>query len=120
MRLLVTMAVVAAVAGFTGCKSPDTRSESQTTRAFPQSDEAPRAAGLADQEIAAARRLYVAKCARCHKFYDPADYRDAQWHSWMAKMSKKARLKAGQEQLLSRYLQAFRAGEMEKETAPLP
>ena len=48
-----------------------------------------------------AARLYTAKCARCHKFYNPADYNDAEWQMWMNKMSHKARLKSDQAQLLS-------------------
>ena len=65
-------------------------------------------AGMSSEAISQATKLYTLKCARCHKFYDPADYNDAAWQSWMAKMSKKARLKPDQEQLLSRYLEAFR------------
>jgi hypothetical protein len=64
---------------------------------------------MSSEEIASAKQLYLAKCARCHKFYDPAAYADGEWRIWMAKMSKKARLKPDQEQLLSRYLQAFRS-----------
>jgi len=52
----------------------------------------------------AGQKLYVAKCAKCHKFYDPAKYSDADWQMWMAKMSKKAKLKPAQEAELSRYI----------------
>ena len=58
----------------------------------------------------AGRKLYVAKCARCHKFYDPAKYSDAKWHEWMDKMSKKAKLKPDQKDILSEYLETFRTG----------
>ena len=57
------------------------------------------------QESAAGQKIYVAKCAKCHKFYDPAKYSEADWHMWMAKMSKKAKLNAEQEELLSRYIE---------------
>src|SRR2546430_2114623 len=57
--------------------------------------------GLAAPEIADARKLYASKCARCHKFYDPLDYGDAEWRAWMRKMTKKARLKPEQAELLS-------------------
>ncbi len=67
------------------------------------------AAGLSAQEAGDAARLYTAKCARCHKFYDPAGYSDGEWRSWMARMSRKARLKPEQQELLSRYLDGFRA-----------
>src|SRR4051812_5062271 len=58
----------------------------------------------------AGRKLYTAKCARCHKFYDPAKYSDAKWRDWMDKMSKKAKLKPAQKQILSEYLETFRTG----------
>src|SRR5439155_23833540 len=51
-----------------------------------------RATDLPVDETAAARNLYVAKCAKCHKFYDPARYTDEEWQKWMAKMSKKSKL----------------------------
>ena len=93
-------------------------SADETARAISQIDDAARGAGLADEEIARAQKLYIAKCARCHKFYDPVKYNDAEWHSWMTKMSKKARLKADQEKLLSQYLEAFRAHHAQKKPAP--
>src|SRR6266404_2175046 len=54
--------------------------------------------------IAGGRKLYLAKCAKCHKFYDPAKYTDGEWAMWMEKMGKKAKLKPEQKQLLSRYI----------------
>ena len=56
-------------------------------------------------ERAAARKLYVAKCAKCHKFYDPAKYSDEDWQMWMTKMGKKAKLKPEQQEMLSRYIE---------------
>jgi len=50
------------------------------------------------------QKLYVAKCAKCHKFYEPAKYSQADWEMWMTKMSKKAKLKPEQEAELSRYI----------------
>ena len=70
----------------------------------------PNTAGLSADDITQGAKLHIAKCARCHKFYDPAAYTDAEWRLWMAKMSKKARLTPDQEAVLSRYLDAFRAG----------
>jgi len=55
-------------------------------------------------ESAAGQKIYVAKCAKCHKFYDPAKYSEADWQMWMTKMSKKAKLKPQQEEVLSRYI----------------
>ena len=67
-----------------------------------------RAAELSEKETSEARKLYTAKCAKCHKFYDPAKYSDDEWHLWMGKMSKKAKLKEAQSDLLNRYLETFR------------
>ena len=58
----------------------------------------------AQNETASARKLYVAKCAKCHKFYDPKKYSDEEWHKWMRKMSKKSKLTPEQEALLSQYI----------------
>ena len=55
-------------------------------------------------DSATGQKIYVAKCAKCHKFYDPAKYSEADWQMWMTKMSKKAKLKPEQEQVLSRYI----------------
>ncbi len=73
------------------------------------------AADLTPSEAAAARKLYTAKCAKCHRFYEPAAYPEAEWRLWMDKMSRKAKLKPEQEKLLNRYLDACRA---ERKPAP--
>jgi len=78
-----------------------------------------RAGDLSDSELKAARRLYIAKCAKCHKLHDPAGYTDSEWTSWMAKMAKKARLKKDQEEELSRYLETMRKPAV-KATRPCP
>jgi len=51
------------------------------------------------------KKLYVAKCAKCHKFYDPANYSDREWEIWMGKMSKKAKLKPEQQVAVSDYIE---------------
>jgi hypothetical protein len=72
-------------------------------------------------ETAAARKLYVAKCAKCHKFYDPAKYSDQEWQKWMTKMSRKAKLKPEQEEMLARYIQEnFRAGQRTNSASQKP
>ena len=69
-----------------------------------------------DKGTSDARKLYIAKCAKCHKFYDPAAYSDAEWRVWMTKMSKKAKLKPAQEEFLSRYIDAtFRTAQKPEE-----
>ena len=64
----------------------------------------------ASNNMEAGRKLYTAKCARCHKFYNPANYSDDKWREWMDKMSKKAKLKPEQKDVLSEYLETFRTG----------
>ena len=69
----------------------------------------PASASDSTNVLEAGRKLYTVKCARCHKFYDPAKYSDEAWHTWMDKMSRKAKLKPDQKQTLSEYLETFRA-----------
>ena len=56
----------------------------------------------------AARKLYLRKCARCHRLYEPAAYDDRTWQEWMVKMRRKARLNPEQYALLSSYLDGLR------------
>ena len=63
---------------------------------------------MSREDLASGRKLYVAKCARCHKFYDPAKYPTDEWASWMNKMSRKAKLQPDQRELLIRYLATYR------------
>jgi hypothetical protein len=69
---------------------------------------------LTVKEAASVRKLYVAKCAKCHKFYEPKNYTDADWEVWMGKMSRRSKLKADQEEALRRYLEDYRMGKIEK------
>lgn len=69
-------------------------------------------ADLTDQELLAGRKLYVSKCAKCHRFYEAKNYSGSEWDHWMSSMSRKAKLKPEQEQLLTRYLQAYREGKI--------
>ena len=64
---------------------------------------------LSASELAAARKLSAVKCTKCHKFYEPADYNQADWAEWMEKMRRKSKLKPEQFDLLSRYLEDARA-----------
>jgi len=50
------------------------------------------------------RKLYVAKCSRCHKFYDPAKYSDEEWQKWMRKMARKSRLNEAQAEAVAQYI----------------
>jgi cytochrome c553 len=67
---------------------------------------------LAPKDRAAARKIYVAKCAKCHRFYEPKDYSAADWQMWMENMNRKSKLKPEQARLLNRYLDDYRAGRL--------
>ncbi len=66
------------------------------------------ATDTASDEMRKARKLYVAKCAKCHKLYDPKKYPDEEWQEWMVKMNRKAKLKPEQEEMLARYIATLR------------
>ena len=63
---------------------------------------------LTTADIAAARKLYEVKCAKCHKFYEPKDYSQGEWNRWMTSMSRKSRLKPDQARILNQYLDDYR------------
>ena len=108
MRLFLVLLLLAGIA-LAGCQT-EPSSHARVSGTVPQLEPASAAAaGLSPADASTAKDLYVAKCARCHKFYDPAQYDQAEWGSWMRKMSRKARLKPEQQDLLSRYLGAYRA-----------
>ena len=69
---------------------------------------------LTPKEVAAGRKVYVAKCAKCHKSYEPKSYNEADWGRWMESMSRKSKLKTDQDKLLRRYLDDYRAGRIPK------
>lgn len=66
----------------------------------------PVGAGEPSIDQTAGKRLYVGRCAKCHKLYDPAKYSDAQWQRWMDKMSRKAKLQPAERQVVSSYIEA--------------
>src|SRR5581483_11289623 len=66
--------------------------------------------GPTPSPLIATRKLYISKCARCHKLYDPTKYSDAAWNGWMDKMSRKAKLTAEQKETLARYIETIRSG----------
>ena len=104
--LILSIALVAG-AGLAGCQSSGPGDHAGDY--IPHLDaEAARAAGLSAGEINQASELYAVKCAKCHKFYDPAAYSEKDWDMWMGKMSRKAKLTSEQDELLWRYLGVFR------------
>jgi len=67
---------------------------------------------LSAVEVKSARKLYLGKCAKCHKLYDPDKYPDTKWDDWMSKMAKKSKLTPNEVKLLASYIQAGKAGEV--------
>lgn len=93
-----------------GCALSAERNSKRGSNAAPSLDSAAaQSAGFSIKDASAARKFYTTKCMRCHKSYEPADYPQPQWDSWMSKMSRKARLTPEQDSLLSRYLDAYRS-----------
>lgn len=107
--LLAIVAALALTMWVVGCQSAAAVTKASSKPALPLDARPTPRAGLSAPEINRAGRLSVAKCVRCHQLYNPAAYGDAQWRSWMTKMSKKAHLKLDQAELLSQYFEAFRA-----------
>ena len=101
---------IALLALTAGCASPVPGHPAGQPPSAAESAAMARRAGLTPAEIEQAVAVYNLKCARCHKFYNPADYDNAEWKLWMTRMSRKARLKPEQEKLLARYLAALRQG----------
>jgi mono/diheme cytochrome c family protein len=69
---------------------------------------APHTFGATPQDLAAGKKLYTGKCARCHKMYDPTRYDDRAWDTWMTKMRDKAKLNDEQYRRLSAYVATLR------------
>jgi hypothetical protein len=60
------------------------------------------------EDWAAAAALHQNRCAECHRLYEPSDYSEEDWTSWIRKMKRKARLSLSETRLLSDYTQALR------------
>ena len=109
VRLLLCHSAVLLLLGLAACASPGP-AEPQTRKSFlAENAMPPSSAGLSADDITQGAKLHTAKCARCHKLYDPEAYSDADWYLWMMKMSKKAKLTPDQAAVLSRYLEGFRS-----------
>ena len=65
---------------------------------------------LATKDEVMARKIYVSKCAKCHKFYEPRNYNEAEWRKWMDAMSRKSKLKPEQDRILNTLLDGYRQG----------
>jgi hypothetical protein len=92
-----------------GCESSAPQAGDRAAHAVLPRDAIPsHTEGCSAEELQRGSVLFRAKCLRCHQFYDPEAYDDQEWGSWMSKMSRKAKLKPEQEELLVRYLACFR------------
>lgn len=60
------------------------------------------------EDLSKAKDLYLTKCAKCHKFYDPSGYDDKKWCQWMEKMRKKAHLDSEEYNLIVIYCDSLR------------
>jgi hypothetical protein len=67
----------------------------------------PTITNLPGDESDPGRQLYIVKCSKCHKFYDPAKYSPADWTIWMDKMTRKAKLTPEQEKVIAEYVDQY-------------
>lgn len=61
------------------------------------------------ENIEAGRKVYTAKCLRCHPPYAPNEYPAGEWARWMEKMRRKAKLSDGDAAKLSAWADTVRA-----------
>jgi hypothetical protein len=107
IALAASTLIILANLGLLGCATSGPEQFSGAHIALPD-DEIVLRTGLPSEQVNEARKLYLLKCSKCHRFYNPAAYEEAEWRDWMRKMSNKARLTPDEESLLDTYLQAFR------------
>ena len=79
MREAVLLIIAGLVLLQPGCQNSAPGSRSAT----PPTPDPSRLAGFPAGQVEAAARLYAIKCAKCHEFYDPGRYPEAEWRSWM-------------------------------------
>lgn len=98
MRCLGTLLVVLTLAG---CGVPRVTPELVTIAQ--RSD--PTTSG---ERLESARALYVTRCSSCHSLNLPRDYDEREWHEWMPKMGRKAKLNRVQESEILAFILAAR------------
>jgi cytochrome c553 len=69
------------------------------------------AAGPDAKSVERGHKIYVTKCARCHKMYDPNKYDAGAWEMWMSKMKTKSRLKDDDYARLVAYVNTIRSSQ---------
>lgn len=56
-------------------------------------------------------KIYARSCGKCHEFYPPSDYTQAEWDKWMVKMRRKSKLKPADFDRVQEFAQMLRNGE---------
>src|SRR5262249_15973972 len=103
-QTIVLLIVAAAIAG---CRSPESHSSVPASAPLVGTDQVKAVAPLSPEQLPQAAQIYLNKCARCHKPYNPAAYSDSAWQQWVVKMNKKAHLNPEQQEVLVRYRQGL-------------
>ena len=109
-RSIFSLIAALVLAGWAmACQSAAVGTKPASKPTLPRSARPAPGPGFSTDDINRAAKLCANKCVRCHQLYDPSAYGDTEWRSWMTKMAGKAHLKTDQQELLSRYFDAFRA-----------
>jgi cytochrome c5 len=58
-------------------------------------------------------KIYTRNCGKCHEFYPPSSYTQAEWDKWMVKMRRKSKLKPADFDRVQEFTQMLRNGEAE-------
>jgi mono/diheme cytochrome c family protein len=98
MRRLGPLAAVLALAG---CGVPRVTPELVTIAQH-------RDPAASADRLEAARALYVTRCSSCHSLNLPRDYDEREWHEWLPKMGRKAKLDRAQEGEIMAFILAAR------------
>lgn len=61
----------------------------------------------------AGAKIYIRSCGKCHEFYEPSKYTQAEWDKWMVKMRRKSKLKPVDFDEVLAFTQTLRSGKSE-------
>jgi cytochrome c5 len=91
MQIVKTVLILSVL--LAGCSSPAAR------RVAPVKDDGSEGA-----------KIYIRSCGKCHEFYSPSKYSQAEWDKWMVKMRKKSKLKPADFDRVQEFAQTLRDG----------
>lgn len=57
-------------------------------------------------------KIYIRNCGKCHEFYEPSKYTQAEWDKWMTKMRRKSKLKPDDFDEVEQFTQRLRNGQV--------